>query len=80
MKTTKLFVGSHELHIDKRIGKGGEGEVFAISNMPGFAVKTYLPGIVAEREKKIRAMVSARLADNASMVAFPHQVAVDRRG
>ncbi|WP_210211142.1 helix-hairpin-helix domain-containing protein [Borborobacter arsenicus] len=80
MKTAKLFVGRHELHIDKRIGKGGEGEVFAIRNMPGFAVKTYLPGIVAEREKKIRAMVSARLADNASMVAFPHQVAVDGRG
>ena len=80
MKTAKLFVGSHELHIDKRIGKGGEGEVFAISNMPGFALKTYFPGIVAEREKKIRAMVSARLADNASMVAFPHQVAVDGRG
>lgn len=80
MKLTKLFVGSHELHIDKRIGKGGEGEVFAISNMPGFAVKTYLPAIVGEREKKIRAMVGARLADNASMVAFPHQVAVDGRG
>lgn len=80
MKTSKLFVGRHELHIDKRIGKGGEGEVFAISNMPGFAVKTYLPGIVAERENKVRAMVSARLADNASMVAFPQHVAVDGRG
>lgn len=80
MKTSKLFVGRHELHIDKRIGKGGEGEVFAISNMPGFAVKTYLPGIVAERENKVRAMVSARLADNASMVAFPQHVVVDERG
>lgn len=80
MKAAKLFVGGRELHIDKRLGKGGEGEVFAISNMPGFAVKAYLPGIVAEREKKIRAMVGSRLADNAPMVAFPHQVAVDGRG
>lgn len=80
MKKAKLFVGSHELHIDKRIGKGGEGEVFTISNMPGFAVKIYLPGIVADRENKIRAMVNAQLADNASMVALPHQVAVDGRG
>lgn len=80
MKTTKLFVGSHELHIEKRIGKGGEGEVFSISNMPGFAVKTYLPGIVAEREKKIHAMVSTRLADSAPMVAFPSQVAIDGHG
>ncbi|WP_200232711.1 topoisomerase DNA-binding C4 zinc finger domain-containing protein [Advenella mandrilli] len=76
----KLFVGSQELHIDKRIGRGGEGEVFSISNMPGFAVKAYLPAIVAEREKKIQAMVSARLADNTSTVAFPHQMVVDGRG
>lgn len=80
MNARRLFVGGQELHIGKRIGKGGEGEVFAISNMPGFAVKAYLPGIVAEREMKIRAMVNARLVDNASMVAFPHQVAVDGRG
>lgn len=80
MNPRRLFVGGKELHIDKRIGKGGEGEVFAISNMPGFAVKAYLPGIVAEREKKIRAMVSARLVDNASMVAFPHHIVVDGRG
>lgn len=80
MKTTKLFVDGNELRIDKRLGKGGEGEVFAIGNMPGFAVKAYFPGIVAEREKKIRAMVRARLADNASMVAFPHKVAVDGHG
>jgi serine/threonine protein kinase len=79
MKTAKLFANGHELHIDKRIGKGGEGEVYAVSNMPGFAVKTYMPGLVAEREKKIRAMVGARLADSAPMVAFPYQVVVDGR-
>jgi DNA-binding helix-hairpin-helix protein with protein kinase domain len=80
MKLAKLFADGHELRIDKRIGKGGEGEVFAVSNMPGFAVKTYLAGLVAEREKKIRAMVGARLADSAPMVAFPCQVVVDGRG
>ena len=80
MTTAKLFANGHELHIDKRIGKGGEGEVFAVSNMPGFAVKAYLPGLVAEREKKIRAMVGARLADSAPMVAFQYQVVVDGRG
>jgi len=80
MKADRLFVSGHELHIDKRIGKGGEGEVFTISNMPGLAVKTYLPGLVGEREKKIRAMVGSGLADNAPMVAFPHQVVVDGHG
>ena len=80
MKTAKLFASGHELRVDKRIGKGGEGEVFSVSNMPGFAVKAYLPGLVAEREKKIRAMVGARLADSVPMVAFPHQVVFDGRG
>ncbi|AXB06505.1 MULTISPECIES: topoisomerase DNA-binding C4 zinc finger domain-containing protein [Aeromonas] len=80
MNNTRFFVGSQELQIEKRIGKGGEGEVFAISNMPGFAVKAYFPDIVAEREKKILAMVNSRLADKSSMVAFPHQIVVDGRG
>ncbi|MHC2534171.1 helix-hairpin-helix domain-containing protein [Bradyrhizobium diazoefficiens] len=80
MKAAKLFAGGHELHTDRRIGKGGEGEVFAISNMPGFAVKAYLPGIGPDREKKIRAMVDIRIADNAPTVAFPHQIVVDGRG
>jgi DNA-binding helix-hairpin-helix protein with protein kinase domain len=78
--TAKLFADGHELRIDKRIGKGGEGEVFAVSNMPGFAVKTYFPHLVAEREKKVRAMVGARLADRAPLIAFPRQVVVDGRG
>lgn len=80
MSTVRLFAAGQELHIGKRLGKGGEGEVFSIVNMPGFAVKTYLPGVVGEREKKIRAMVGARLADSASMVAFPYQIAVDGSG
>lgn len=80
MKTVKLFANGQELDIDKRIGKGGEGEVFAVSNMPGFALKAYLPDLVAGREKKIRAMVGTRLAELAPMVAFPHQVVVNDRG
>jgi DNA-binding helix-hairpin-helix protein with protein kinase domain len=80
MTTAKLLVNGHELQIGERIGSGGEGEVFAISNMPGFAVKAYLPGLVAEREKKIRAMIGTRLADSAPMVAFPCQVVVDGHG
>jgi DNA-binding helix-hairpin-helix protein with protein kinase domain len=80
MTTAKLFANGRELQIDLRIGKGGEGEVFAVSNMPGFAVKAYLPGLGAEREKKIRAMVGARLADRTPMVAFPYQIVVDGRG
>ncbi|WP_375462020.1 helix-hairpin-helix domain-containing protein [uncultured Enterovirga sp.] len=76
----KLFADGHELLPDKRVGKGGEGEVFSLRNRPGFAVKTYFPHLVREREPKIKAMVSTGLADGAAMVAFPYQVVVDGRG
>ena len=80
MKATGLFLAGHELHLGKSIGRGGEGEVFLITNMPGFALKSYFPDKVAEREMKIRAMVNARLSDRASMVAFPQAIAVDEHG
>lgn len=80
MKPLRLFADGKELRVDKLIGKGGEGEVFAVANMPGFAIKAYLPGVVSEREKKIRAMVGTHLADIAPMVAFPSQIVVDGRG
>jgi len=80
MKPGKFFAAGQELLIDKRLGKGGEGEVFSIRNMPGFAVKVYFPAFVAEREFKIKAMVEQSLADTAKMVAFPQQVVVDERG
>jgi DNA-binding helix-hairpin-helix protein with protein kinase domain len=80
MKLAKLFADGKELRLDKSIGKGGEGEVFAIANMPGFAIKAYLPRVVTEREKKIRAMVGTKLADSVPMVAFPIQIVVDGRG
>src|SRR3546814_3895878 len=62
MKLNKLYADGHELVVQKRIGKGGEGEVFSIDNLPGFAVKAYLPNLVKERESKIRAMVDAKLS------------------
>ena len=76
----KLFAGSEEIHIAKRIGKGGEGEVYSLANKPGYAVKAYLPAIVASREQKIRAMVDARLHSSIASVAFPTQIVVDRKG
>jgi DNA-binding helix-hairpin-helix protein with protein kinase domain len=80
MTNLRLFANGQPIILGSRIAKGGEGEVFPITNMPGFAVKKYLPRFVAKRENKIRSMVSIRLADVTSTVAFPYQVVVDGRG
>jgi DNA-binding helix-hairpin-helix protein with protein kinase domain len=80
MSLDKLFAGTDELHVGKRIGKGGEGEVYALTNLPGYALKAYLPTVVASREAKIRAMVDANLHSSINTVAFPTQVVADRKG
>src|SRR3546814_15075464 len=80
MKLNKLYADGHDLVVQKRIGKGGEGEVFSIDNLPGFAVKAYLPNLVKERESKIRAMVDAKLSHASSTIAFPYQVVVNAKG
>lgn len=80
MNFDKLFAGSDELQVGKRIGKGGEGEVYAIANLPGYALKAYLPAVVSSREAKIRAMVDANLHASMNTVAFPTKVVADKRG
>lgn len=80
MSLDKLFAGTEELHVGKRIGKGGEGEVFVLTNLPGYAVKAYLPTVVASREAKIKAMVDANLHASLNTVAFPTKVVADKKG
>ena len=66
--------------LGKRIGKGGEGEVFAVESKPDSAVKIYKDELRARREPKVRAMVLADLADTTKLVAFPVAIATDGRG
>jgi DNA-binding helix-hairpin-helix protein with protein kinase domain len=79
MKLDKLFADGQKLLVHKKIGKGGEGEVYSLSNVPGYALKAYLPHLAKEREAKIRAMVSSGLAGAAATIAFPHQIVVNER-
>ena len=57
--------------LGKRIGKGGEGEIFLHPGNRSQAIKLYTVADLAERALKVRAVVSAKLADQASQVAFP---------
>jgi len=74
----KIDGRSHTL--GRRIGKGGEGEVFAIDNQPESAVKIYKEDLRANREPKVRAMVVDALAGSTKLVAFPAAIATDARG
>jgi len=67
------------LRLGPRIGRGGEGEVFAVEGDATLAAKLYRPEIAAAREAKIAAMVAAGLSDAMRLVAFP-QAALRREG
>lgn len=70
-----VVIGDHRVRLEKRIGKGGEGEIYRLTGDTQHAVKLYTLTDLAEREKKIDAMIRAGLAQNAPQVAFPLAVA-----
>jgi DNA-binding helix-hairpin-helix protein with protein kinase domain len=71
MNHPALYMDGKQLQLGRRIGKGGEGDVFALVTSNEFAVKFYTTRDGASRESKINAMVRARLADKSMLVAFP---------
>ena len=76
----QLFVDGKLVRLGQRIGKGGEGEVFALADGSGRAIKLYSVADTATREEKIAAMVRLRLAEQSQLVAFPLAIVRDRRG
>jgi DNA-binding helix-hairpin-helix protein with protein kinase domain len=77
--TSDLFVDGRPLKLGKRIGKGGEGEVFSLADRPDEAVKVYTSPD-SRREAKIVAMVAAGLAEQHNLIAFPLTVVRRRSG
>lgn len=59
------------LTLGTTLGKGGEGAVHHIVEAPDLAAKIYNPGKAKERRDKVDAMVSGRLHDKSTYVAFP---------
>lgn len=78
MKSEQVFVGSHRYTLGKRIGKGGEGEVFLLEASKPLALKRYTDNV--SREAKISAMVEMALAEKSPNVAFPVSVARSKDG
>lgn len=69
----RLHCGHAVLAVGPRIGRGGEGEIYRTADGSGRAVKLYLNPDPA-RETKVRAMISARLAERCPNVAFPREI------
>ncbi|MGF1660352.1 MAG: hypothetical protein ACFCUS_13070 [Rubrimonas sp.] len=75
-----LFAGDEPVRLGRRIGRGGEGEVFGVARDPARAAKVYAPEGAAAREAKIAAMAQAGLAERAPLVAFPQAALRDAQG
>jgi len=80
MKPTQVRSGGKVLHLDRLLGKGGEGEVYFIQGDPKHAVKIYTDKDRLSRENKIAAMVRCDLAKNTPLAAFPVAVAHHQDG
>ncbi len=79
MSRSPLRSDGRVLRLGKMIGRGGEGEVYALADDPDRAVKVYLTPDAAH-EAKVRAMVAKRLSSRSDLVAFPEAVATTEDG
>jgi len=80
MNAPPVRIAGKNEHIDKRLGKGGEGDVYALVGRADRAVKIYKAELRRSRESKVRAMVEGRLADATTLVAFPSEIVTDSSG
>ena len=75
-----VVVGGELFSLGEMIGKGGEGQVFALNGRSGAAVKLYNSRLRIDREEKVRAMVHGGFAAQTDLVAYPREVVSDRVG
>ncbi len=80
MNSPPVRIAGKNEQLDKRLGKGGEGDVYALVGRTDRAVKIYKAELRRSRESKVRAMVEGRLADATTLVAFPSEVVTDSSG
>lgn len=79
-KPTIFHVDGSQVPLGERIGRGGEGEVYALAGDASHAVKVYLGAGGADRREKIMAMVLAKLAERTPLAAFPIKPVKKRNG
>lgn len=75
----EFYLDGKRLDLAKRIGKGGEGEVYLAAKIPR-AVKIYTLKDNGGREAKVQAMVRHGLAERFALASFPEQVVREKSG
>lgn len=80
MSAPELYLNGRQLQLAKRIGRGGEGDVYLLAGDTKKAVKVYKEEKRADREAKVKAMVRLRLAQSTNLVAFPEEVVTTKTG
>lgn len=75
-----LYISGRQLALLRRIGRGGEGEVYLLEGAEQQAVKIYTGPPDANREAKVNAMVRSNLAQSTKLIAFPREIVTDRSG
>ncbi|MGC2236547.1 MAG: tetratricopeptide repeat protein [Pyrinomonadaceae bacterium] len=75
-----LYTNSgQEYHCGKRIGEGGEGEIYAVQDSPEFAIKLYFPNKLQDKEEKIREMARICPTSLRQFATFPLEPLYDKR-
>ena len=80
MSSSSVQIAGKRTALGKPLGRGGEGDVYALADCADLAVKVYKETLRRSREAKVRAMVESHLADKTTLVAFPSAVATDGSG
>ncbi len=80
MKVPELIADGKPLPLGKRIGRGGEGDVYLVNDGTLRAVKFYTISDPTTRELKIKSMVENRLSAKTTLAAFPLATASLRDG
>jgi DNA-binding helix-hairpin-helix protein with protein kinase domain len=75
MTPPSLIVDGVNVQLGKRIGRGGEGEVFALENDLDRALKVYTATDNHQQEAKIASIVNRKIAQQSNLVAFPLAIA-----
>jgi TonB family protein len=80
MTIPNLYLAGKRLKLLKRIGRGGQGEIFLLAGEPRRAVKFYTGKQDGGQEAKVKAMVRLGLANTSSLASFPEDVVTLKSG
>jgi DNA-binding helix-hairpin-helix protein with protein kinase domain len=80
MKNSNLLLNNKSIKIGKLIGKGGEGEVYLMSDNPSVAIKLFTGKYDIQKIEKIKAIISLNLASQSPLVAYPDNLITSNDG